>query len=341
MSNYRLRFIGTGNAWPVLISEAHPFYDGNSEQDLANSTYIVEREEDGCVSETILIDAGFGVIPFLIRNQNRLPDAVVLTHAHLDHTASLDWIVNSYFKKFDKKRKLPVYCSRLCYETLINCFPQLVDKMEFRELIPGESTRVCETEQVSLTAYPVYHGIPARGAYMIRLDISGQKKILFTGDCLCPVLRDKDPGDLRNIPILITDANNRFPYPGSNHWSVLCNGPEHYSGTDYLEEFRKTFGPSQVLATQLAPDLSNQVFSYFDQWLEERGFEKPVLSISGFCNLLKPGITYLVHYGGAEDEKYYQVPRMSKKELISWVEKLHFPDTILKIPFPGEVIPIL
>lgn len=341
MTEYQLRIIGTGNAWPILVSEDHPFYDMNSDSELANAAYLLTRNQANKMAESVLVDAGFGVIPYLLRHANRIPEAVILTHAHLDHTVSLDWIVHSYFKKYHKKKRLPLYCSNLCYKTLITSFPQIEDKLEFKPLLTGLPVNIGEMEGLEITAYPVFHGNPARGARMLKINIGGNNKILFTGDCLSPLLRMKDIEELKNIPFLIADANNRFPYPGSNHWSILPHPPEKYEDQSYLEEYRSSFSPSEVLSTQLEPFSDESTLDYFDEWLKEKAFYYPVLSISDFCNIISPDLTLLVHYGGGEDEKYYESRRLSKNELQEWVDNLKNISTKFTVPLPGDIISLI
>lgn len=341
MDNFQLRIIGTGNAWPILVSEQHPFYDAESDSDLSNAAYLIAKTHKGKSSEYILIDAGFGVVPYLLKNENQLPEAVILTHAHLDHTVSLDWIVHSYFKKYEKKKKLPLYCSQLCYNNVISSFPQLGDKIDFKPITTGLPVCLDEMKEISITAYPVFHGSLARGARMIRIDISDEKKLLFTGDCLCPVLRKNDIEEIKNIPYFITDANNRYPYPDSNHWSILPETPPGFNGQNYLDHFRKTFGPSEVISTHLEPFADLSTLGYFDEWIREEGFKNPLLSIYDFCNVISPVATLLVHYGGEEDQKYYESKRLNKNELQAWVEKLTKVSTVFRVPLPGENYPII
>lgn len=335
MEKYSLNFIGTGNAWPVLVSDEHPFYDTGSVKELSNAAYTLEARENGQLKKRILLDAGFGVIPYLLQNENRLPEAVILTHAHLDHTVSLDWITHSFYKKHNKKKKLPLYSSVPAFKTVISSFPQLEDKIDFRPLFPGVIEKIEEMDKLSVTFYPVYHGNPAVGAGMIRLDIHGDKKILFTGDVLCPVLRKQDRESLKKIPVLITDSNNRFPYPGSNHWSFLPGFPGEEKRNSYLKDFLNKFGPSQVLSTHLHPFSDPRILKYFDQWLEEYRNEKLILSIKDFCAEILPVKTYLVHYGGGEDERYYNAPRMSREQLQEWVKQEGEMLTDYIVPAPG------
>ncbi len=338
MDRFNFSFIGTGNAWPVMISEEHPFYNADMPGELSNAAYQLEKTGENGTGSKIIFDAGHGVIPFLIQHGNKIPAAVILTHPHLDHTVSLDWIAQSYFKKHQKKQKLPVYCSLRCFQVVVQSFPQLNDKLEFNELYPAQTTLIKEMEEISITCYPLFHGNPAVGAGMIRVDINHQKMILLTGDILCPVLRKKDYDELNDIPVMISDANNRFPYPSSNHWSITPNNPGNNSLSDYLVEYRKKLSPAEILSTHLLPFTDRKYLDYFDEWLGEFYHSETELSILDFCKRIKPKQTFLVHYGGGEDEKHYHQDRLNKTELESWAQSVANNYTVFKVPVSGDSI---
>jgi hypothetical protein len=103
-SKHYIRVNGVGNAWPVPLGTVHPFYDPGDPEQLANVSFSILKLSSDPVKGTIdpqsiewevLIDAGHGIVQYLIRHGNRMPDAVVLTHAGpypvagLDHTEFL------------------------------------------------------------------------------------------------------------------------------------------------------------------------------------------------------------------------------------------------------------
>ena len=171
----------------------------------------------------VLVDVGHGIVQFLIQNSNRIPDAVFLTHPHIDHTLGLDWVVQSHYRK--SKTKYPVYATRYCWQHVVQSFPHLEEMVEFKELIYGESVSLFG--EINVNPFPSYHGKYAFGATMFLFEISN-KKVLITGDILLPVLRKNDKELLKNIELLIIDANNRFPYPKCNHWSITTKHGMRY-----------------------------------------------------------------------------------------------------------------
>ncbi len=130
MNKYFVRVNGVGNAWPVPLGTDHPFYDPGDPEQLANVSFSLIKTRIGnptpeSIEWEILIDAGHGIVQYLIRHGNRFPDAAVLTHAHLDHTLSLDWIIQSYYRHHRKEKKFPLYSSRTGWDFVSASFPQL------------------------------------------------------------------------------------------------------------------------------------------------------------------------------------------------------------------------
>ena len=63
------------------------------------------------------------------------------------------------------------------------------------------------------------------------------KKLLLTGDILCPLLSKKDIEGFQDIELMLVDCNNRFPYPKSNHWSFSNHKTENSYLTEFLIDF--------------------------------------------------------------------------------------------------------
>ena len=311
MSNIQVRINGRGNAWPVVLGQDHPFYDRNNIQDLANASCSIIKSDvaNPKVNEIkwdLMIDAGHGTVQYLLKNCNRIPEALFITHPHIDHTLGMDWIVQSYVKLY--KKKYPVYTTNPCWDIIKNTFPQLEKLVDFRELIPFQTTKINEIEESTVTTYPVYHGSSAIGASMLLFQIREKTqtvKTLFTGDILCPLLRKEDYDVMQNVDLLVCDANNRFPYPKSNHWSII-------EGKDGQQsKYLKDFINESSMGTLLSPHLKNISFeSYsrcFDYFLNcEYHPDEFHFTAESFIKAIKPKKVAFLHYSGSEDEKYYK-----------------------------------
>ena len=262
MSQLYVRINGKGNAWPVILGQDHPFYNRSNLEELANaSCSIIKSEHDNInvhnIEWEVMIDAGHGAVQYLLKNCNRIPDALCITHPHIDHTLGIDWIIQSYYKTY--KKQYPVYCTALCWERTLTSFPHLKEMVNFKELIPFKEKEVTEADHLTVIPFPVYHGQSAVGAVMLNFkynEESKSKKMLFSGDILCPILRKDDYSYLHDLDLFIADANNRFPYPKSNHWSILngINGID----SDILKYFKKEI----TLANILYPHIHNCSFNY-------------------------------------------------------------------------------
>ena len=128
----KLKVHGRGNAWPVLLGEEHPFYDREDYRDLSNAAYSMRTLVGKEITSDVLIDAGHGTIQSLISGENRIPDCICLTHGHMDHTLSVDWVVQSYWRKHEKKYTYPIYATRPVSEFFLQSYPHPVSYTHLR-----------------------------------------------------------------------------------------------------------------------------------------------------------------------------------------------------------------
>ncbi|MEE4199054.1 MAG: MBL fold metallo-hydrolase [Bacteroidales bacterium] len=340
MSQVQLRVNGRGNAWPVLLGLGHPFYNQNNYMDLANASCSLVKTNTNTLTGIeweLLIDAGHGIVQYLLKNHNRIPEAVLLTHPHIDHFLGIDWIVQSYYKVFHKP--YPVYATCLTWKKILKALPHLEMLVDFQELIPYSPATVKEIPSVQVTAYPVYHGQNAEGAAMFLLETKN-KKILLTGDLLCPLLREEDFRILNRIDLLVTDANNRYPYPESNHWSIVAGNNDLKASR--LQEFIEHHSIGLLLTPHLKPDAPESYVSCFDYFLEKSfSLDHFIFDNLSFIRRIQPKKVTFLHYSGAEDEKYYQQSLLNPSALKSWIEKqMNYRSLapVVIIPFVGQCI---
>jgi len=321
-----IRVNGTGNAWPVPLGSEHPFYDKENQEELANVSFSIIKSETEKISPSsiaweVLVDAGHGVVQYLVRHNNRIPEAVALTHAHLDHTLSLDWIMQSHYRHHNKEKTMPLYSSHPCWRFVQDSFPQLLQLTDFRELKPGIKSLVEGIPELNLTFFPVYHGERSRGPGMLVFETVNSKgkssRVIFSGDILCPLLRKADYRYLQEADLLFVDANNRFPYPGSNHWSII---PEEHGKKDeskYLKAFREQISCSHLIAPHIPLTRDQGVHDYFDEFLAYCN-ERIPLSVMDFTTLIRPEKVMLVHYGGIEDRNHNGQDILNPVQLENW-----------------------
>lgn len=322
-----IRINGRGNAWPISLGQEHPFYNKNNPRDLSNASYSIIKRIDNKVEKELLIDAGHGTVPLLIKENNRMPEAVFLTHPHIDHTLGVDWVAHSHFRY--TKTKYPLYASKMCWEMALKNFPQYENIIEYKELLAAVERDVDEFPGITVTFYPVFHGESAFGAGMLlfKYKDSGKLcKILFTGDLLCPLLRKKDYEELSDCDVIYTDSNNRLPYPKCNHWSIASfenlNLPESEIFRTWVDEKAKNLNYLCSLNTPFK--FSAEIHTYFNEFLMEQytiGFDIP-FSIIDFAKRISPKYINIVHYSGKEDVVHNNHNMLSESELLEWTQKV-------------------
>jgi len=327
MSNYFVRVNGIGNAWPVPLGSDHPFYDPEDPEQLANVSFSFLKSSGDSISPNaieweILIDAGHGVVQYLIRHGNRLPEAAVLTHAHLDHTLSLDWIIQSYHRHHKKEKKFPLYSSSMGWEFLDNSFPHLTPLTRHKELKPGGLTEIEGIPEIRLRSYPVFHGEMAPGSLMLVFELKLPEKkdavkVLFSGDLLCPLLRKADYRYIKDSSMVFLDANNRFPYTSSNHWSICSEGPDGERESKYLKSFREHLSCTHLINSHLPIGRDEIAHAYFDEFLAYCDEQIP-FSVFDFCKKVTPQKTMLVHYSGMEDKNHNGEDILNPVQLENW-----------------------
>lgn len=337
MQRLLLRINGRGNAWPIPIGQHHPFYDLPGAPDYANASFsLIATDEEKNVLSDILIDAGHGIVPFLLTHGNRIPDALVITHPHFDHILGMDWIIQSHYR-FHGKKPYPVYATRGCREQILRTLPHLENLVKFTDLRYGIPVKVTEFPEMTVTAYPVYHGLHARGASMLLFSVQSLKKrIIFTGDLLFPMLRKKDLEKLHGADWLVADANNRFPYPKSNHWSVTRHKPED---EQFLGPWIKQLSPDQVMIPH--QNLGYPEYEYLLEGFRDYPLDKRLLTVEELVTVTEPANLLLTHYSGTEDLRYYGQPLLDTREMHQWaVREFAESKTNLHVSHSGDLLPI-
>jgi phosphoribosyl 1,2-cyclic phosphate phosphodiesterase len=101
---HRIEFLGTGTSQgiPVIGCHCSVCTDGNPKNKRLRSSVLIETP-----SQTILIDAGPDLRTQLLRCSLPLPVALLITHAHQDHTAGLDDLRPLIHHN---RKPFPVYC---------------------------------------------------------------------------------------------------------------------------------------------------------------------------------------------------------------------------------------
>jgi hypothetical protein len=344
--NVAVRINGNAPAWPVLLESKHPFYAPFTSDNLASVSYSILAKENKNSENTIwevLVDAGHNSAPFLIQNGNRIPDAIVLTHAHNDHVLGVDWIVQSFHYKHKKSIGFPLYSTKGVWKDFLKLFPYLKDAIKHNELLPGQKTAINEIPDMEVTAFPVYHGKNSKGASMLFFEGKIFHPVIITGDMLCPLLRKKDYHSISRAAAMFIDTNNRFPDPHSNHASFVPFVKDSEAYAEKLLKWFKTMSLEKLTYPHTGNDSDQSVQEYFSEFLKDwqKTNELPhsILDFNEYLNIRE---VYLMHYFGYYDKINYNEELMDRQSLENWANQVakekQMKEVVYKVPQVGNLI---
>ncbi|MEA3461208.1 MAG: hypothetical protein U9R49_04950, partial [Bacteroidota bacterium] len=235
-----------------------------------------------------------------------------------------------------------IYATLPVYRFLVRSYPHLEDMIEHRELEFGETVAPCEEMPFHLTTFPAFHGQSAVGASMLLFE-HDERKILFTGDLLAPMLRKEDYASLMGVDLLVVDTNNRFPWPRTKHWSFAGSPEDPLIRSEILEAFAMELSWEKVSGPHVQEGISEKNRAYLSD-LETVWNQREVpLTILEFLERIDANKVMLVHYSGAEDMKYSGEEILTSRGLQDWAsetaEQAEFSGDIL-VPASGQRIQI-
>jgi len=198
----------------------------------------------------ILIDAGTGVADLSLTELS-LVDNVFLTHSHLDHIASIPFMVDTVGGM--RNRPLTVWAIPATLEIIRNHvfnwsiwpdFSQIPSPerpyLQYREIQVGETV---ELQKRRITALPANHVVPAVGYH---LD-SGRGSLVFSGDTTT-----NDPlwvavNKISNLKFLIIET------AFCNREKELATISKHLCPSMLAEELSKLERSAEIYITHLKP----------------------------------------------------------------------------------------
>lgn len=202
------------------------------------------------VDHDILIDAGTGVGELSIAELATI-DHVFLTHAHLDHIASLPMMIDTVADRRDKP--LTVYGTEAVLDSLRKHIFNWAIWPDFSTVPSAEQPfmryrRIEPAEQISLagrhvSALPANHTVPAVG---YRLD-SGSASLAFSGDTGPCDAFWRAANAIPNLRHLIIEC--AFP----NHEAGLAELSKHYWPDMLAAELKKLTRSCQIHISHLKP----------------------------------------------------------------------------------------
>jgi len=198
----------------------------------------------------VLIDAGTGVGDLSIEELSCI-DHVFLTHSHLDHVASVPFLVDSVGWMRDKP--LTVYAIEPTLEILRQHlfnwklwpdFTQIPDPsapfLRFKAIVTGETISL---DGRKLTPLPANHVVPAVG---YRID-SGRTSLVFTGDTTTNDALWREVNKIGNLGYLIIET------AFCNREKDLAIASKHLCPSLLAEELGKLTRKADIYITHLKP----------------------------------------------------------------------------------------
>ena len=165
--------------------------------------------------QTLLIDSGPDLRAQALREGLREIDAVLYTHAHLDHVAGFDELRAFCWHR---EHALPVHATRECMDTLVQMYGWAFSEENVYKGYVKPAPQIIDGpfyyHKLKITPLTVHHAaVPTIG---FRFDHPGARSIAYLPDV------KHIPSDtmwhLRGIDILVIDALRPQPHP--THFSV-------------------------------------------------------------------------------------------------------------------------
>lgn len=231
----RLILLGTGSAWggpehtcPCKICQAM----ARAGEERTRTSILIEA------GERLLIDPGPDIRRQLIDNQVQRPDAVLISHEHLDHMGGLDELL--CFRRAVPKadwRPLPVYAHPEAWPSILTRFGYLFGTtLEARKYRPGETSAGLVSR---VTPFKTNHGPVAQGSVGLVVEHGG-KKVVYTSDFVDLPL---DPPLAKGADLLLLQGHY-FNEP-------IFNRPNHMSLQNGLAYVR-AWQPGRVVLVHLS-----------------------------------------------------------------------------------------
>ena len=232
-----LTFLGTSTSTgvPVIGCQCAVCTSENPRFTRTRSSIHIQTPE-----YSILVDSGPDLREQALREKLTQVDAVLYTHAHLDHITGFDELRAFCWHR---DTPLPLYGSRECLDELKRIFnwafqPSNVYKGYIKP-DPRETSRPFKLGKLTVTPIPVIHGNIATQGY--RFDYPGVPSIAYLSDV--KTIPDDSQTLLKNIPIVIIDS---------------LHHREHATHMNFSEalDTAKKLGAQEVYLTHLSHELN-------------------------------------------------------------------------------------
>lgn len=219
------------------------------------------------INETLAIDAGSLSIGLTRAEQSALR-AIVITHTHLDHIASLPMLITDLFDEL--RHPIALYATAADFEALVKYIfnpriwiPLETLRNEHTELIEHRPYRAGEAffvDGLKLLPVPVTHTVLTHG-----LLIEDQESaVLFTSDTGATERIWQVANECRNLRAVFIDLS--FP----NALTELARVSEHHSPETLMAEMNKLRSDITVYGVHLKAPYRDRIMAEVDMLNEPR-----------------------------------------------------------------------
>jgi ribonuclease BN (tRNA processing enzyme) len=198
----------------------------------------------------VLIDAGTGVGDLLM-SELALIDHIFVTHSHMDHVASIPFLVDTVGWMRDKPvtvhaiaETIAILKAHLFNWKLWPDFAQIPDAAH--PMLRYEPVQLGRTEELNgrkITPLPANHVVPAVG---YRID-SGRASLVFTGDTTTNDALWRVVNEIQNLRYLIIET------AFCNREKDLAVASKHLCPSLLVAELEKLKLPAEIYITHLKP----------------------------------------------------------------------------------------
>ena len=202
-----LQFLGTGTSVGVpQIGCDCPVCTSADPRDRRRRTGVYVRSRD----TAFLIDTPTEMREACLELGIRKVDAVVLTHAHMDHIAAFDDVRR--FNTLNGEKPMVCYAAPETIAAMRQVFPYITAKANtqglFRPMIVFRSVqRAFHIGSVKVTPLPVEHG-PRTNGYLLEADGGS---IAYISDCVA--IPPRSLAKIRGVDVLVLDCLREKEHP--------------------------------------------------------------------------------------------------------------------------------
>ena len=200
VSDFSLTFLGTGTSVgvPVIGCDCQVCRSENPKNKRFRSSVVVRAGE-----VTLLVDSGPDLRMQALREGLRAIDAVIYTHAHLDHVAGFDELRAFCWKK---NQPLPLHATPGCMGTLVTMYGWAFDSTNTISGYVRPDAKLIDGPfsygDLKVTPLPVVHANVETVGFLF--EYPGGSKLAYVSDV--KLIPDDTMRLLRGVDVLVVDA---------------------------------------------------------------------------------------------------------------------------------------